>query len=166
MEKQQGVKPHERYGYLEVQSTHKSGRYYMAVVNCLPELGGCGNTGVVVNTINLRNGRATSCGCKQVEYRKQMAWRQTTHGLMVSTGAGAAPLKKEYRSWQAIKRNARQKGLEVAPELLESFPRFLEVVGEAPMQSPNVHLVRINKGKGYLPENMQWEIHTPIKKAE
>jgi hypothetical protein len=72
---------------------------------------------------------------------------------------------KEYITWQAIKYRCNistgraskvyhNKGIQVCPEWLDSFPKFLEDMGLAP--SPDHSIDRINNDEGYSKANCRW----------
>lgn len=71
----------------------------------------------------------------------------------------------EYNAWRNMKRKCLDpmcksypyygaRGIEICPEWVRSFPRFLGDIGPKP--SPGLWLCRIDLEKGYWPENCRW----------
>lgn len=101
-----------------------------------------------------RRGKANECPlCRSA---RCLAARQGIHGWSRSS---------EYQSWLAMRRRCRDekfwkfpdyggRGITVCDEWYESFPAFIEHVGEKP--SPRHTLDRIDNDGNYEPGNVRW----------
>ncbi len=121
----------------------------------------CGSEKVVMEYA-LRRGSVRSCGCLRRD-RMAAGTVQATHRMTHTP---------EYRIWSGIKQrcmNPRDtafdrygaRGVAVAPELVESFERFLAEVGLRP--SPKHSIERIDNTRGYECGNIKWA--TPREQA-
>lgn len=114
----------------------------------------CGER-VVVDTENLKSGKANSCGC----YSK-------THPHNYSHGESSKATKtKEYRTWNGIKDRCYNKtsktysywggrGIRVCKRWLDSYQNFLSDMGRSP--SPKHSIERINNDGNYELSNCKW----------
>jgi hypothetical protein len=134
----------QRFGRLLVLD--RQGRNWRCICDCgiIKILGGG----------NLRLGTTNSCGCL---FRETLIARNTKHGLCKEHW-------KAYQAWfDAIKRctdpenesfsNYGGRGIMVCIRWLNSFPLFLEDMGDPPK---GMTLDRKNNNKGYSKRNCQW----------
>lgn len=122
----------------------------------------CGKT-TFVQSVNLRAGSTSSCGCLKRE--KLLADKRA----LIHGGAGTT----EYNSWMNAKhacyRRAHQAyyrvgavGIRVCPEWLDSFPTFLKDMGKRP--SPYHRLMRKNLKENFSKDNCYWDLSPTRKK--
>lgn len=117
----------------------------------------CGKT-KPVSAMNLKNGKAKSCGCLR---RETVRDRSQTHGE-----SGENSLTTEYDAWHSMKRrcagstpaykkNYLDKGITIHAPWVEDFTVFLAAVGRRP--SPKHSLDRFpNPNGNYEPGNVRW----------
>ena len=115
----------------------------------------CGNE---INTLgsSLMYGSTQSCGCLQKEAAREVGLLQTTHGLSHHPLYGVYnDIKKRcYNTNCEAYSRYGGRGITMSDEWLESFPKFLEDVGERPF--PEATLDRENNDGPYCKENFRW----------
>lgn len=139
----------KRFGALSVIARHSQDLNGGPVWVCQCDCGKLSN----VRGTSLKQGHTRSCGCIA---RDGVTVRNTRHGMRNTP---------EYRVWAAMKsrcinpgsqawRNYGGRGITVCAQWIESFPQFLNDMGEQP--SSNHSIDRLNNDGGYAPENCQW----------
>lgn len=117
----------------------------------------CGKTTWVV-TNKLTSGVTQSCGCL---HKEQLGNRSSSSGEMHGLSHTIT-----YKSWKSMVARCKREGNDnyhnyggrgvfVCDRWLNSFPKFLEDVGERP--SKDYSLGRIDNEGNYCPGNVRWE---------
>lgn len=123
----------------------------------------CGNM-IVKAPIRVRDGNTKSCGCLAAEIRKT---RCVTHGMSKSP---------EFSVWVDMKKRCynpnghrykqySEKGIEVGEEFREDFLAWYEHVGPRPDDGRKWSIGRIDNTKGYVRDNMEWQLCSQQSKA-
>lgn len=119
----------------------------------------CGNTGVVTGQ-NLRVGKSQSCGCRNLDIRRDICLaRNTTHGRSKSI---------TYDTWVNMRQRCQNpratafhkygaKGVRVCARW-QAFEAFLADMGERPSAAHSID--RIDNDLGYQPGNCRWATQT------
>lgn len=142
-----------RFGDLEVLSFHsrdKVTRHAKWLCKCV-----CGKEWAVLQD-SLVQGKTKSCGCTKGKGERSGVLK---HGLAHKT--------KTYNSWAHIKSrcynvsnpnysNYGGRGIVMHEDWKENFLSFYEAVGEAPCNSKDWSIDRIDTNKGYVPGNVRW----------
>ena len=139
----------ERFGRLRVLREGKKSKYGAAQWDCLCD---CGTFKTIIGS-SLKTGLTRSCGCLNNETWETMI---TKHNLV------RHPL---YETWAGMNKrctNPRSKnycnyggrGISVCARWKDSFPNFLEDMGEKP--SSKYSLDRINNDGNYEATNCRW----------
>ncbi len=113
----------------------------------------CGETKTIL-LLSILSGRTKSCGC----LRKEALNRKRVDGLLFHQH----PL---YRTWLNMKRRCYYpkckdykyyggKGIRIAPEWLDDFPKFVSDMGPKP--TPKHSLDRISPADNYGPKTCRW----------
>jgi hypothetical protein len=121
----------------------------------------CGGQAVVYG-YSLRNGTAKSCGClikerlrRGLNYKHGLRRHALYEAWKTMIKRCEKPSHVKYRYYGAL-------GVKVHPRWRQSFPAFLEDVGERP--APGMTLDRINPYGNYEPSNVRWA--TPLQQAQ
>jgi hypothetical protein len=111
----------------------------------------CGKIGEVRSNA-LRSGKSKSCGCYNLDVRREVCVkRNTKHGH-----AKRGNKSRAYKIWDNLKLRHHKKSYRdvgICPRWAH-FQNFLEDMGEPP--SPKHTLDRINNTEGYSPGNCRW----------
>ena len=128
-------------------SKHSS-RLWLCICDCGKE--------TTIPTSALQSGNTTSCGCARYEALKKA---NVTHN---------ASHTSEHNIWKSMKQRTTNpncstyhhyggRGIEMCPEWLNDFGRFLADVGPRPSQQHSID--RINNDGNYEPSNIRWVTH-------
>lgn len=113
----------------------------------------------IVQGSNLKNGNTKSCGCLPKETARKIGLSNTLHGH-----GKRGKETRTYKSWRCMMQrcynpnnndypNYGGRGITVCERWLNSFPNFLEDMGERP---PKCTIHRIKNNKGYCKKNCKW----------
>lgn len=145
-----------RFGYLEVigmsPKPADKRREYQAICKCH----NCGKENCRIFTINLRKGRAKSCGCLK-GYRIKGKDRKNYKGHEGITGS----------IWGRIKQGAIKRGLDFTITIIEAWTLFEQQEGKCALTGLPIaigegrfmgtaSLDRKDSSRGYLLDNIQW----------
>ena len=145
-----------RFGMLVALNDTGEVKYRKRVWRCVCDCGA-----ETTSTVDqLKNGRKTSCGHRRRETMAELPARNTTHGM--AAREARHPL---YETWCSMVKRCTNpnhhaysryggRGIEVCERWRNSFPAFLEDMGDKPGSEYSID--RIDNDSNYEPGNCRW----------